>query len=424
MATSKAPTNAEVQSALRKVYQRNQAIMKRTNWQWQSFAAQGGGTISPIDTQQSYKFNLLNETFYLKKLRLWFINMQVDIATTTTAGSAIGVNAFGLYAFLGTLRVTLGNDIYRIRAGAIPLIMQTFMKNGHGYPYRGDTVREYSASLNGSTQGTTVAAGSIITSAGTTTINSYLDIIFAYLEKVFDPEGIVPTLSRAGVQVSFTTQESLTGADATAYPFYAANGATIALSATPGYFAVQALAATQNEVMSNKALAPFDVSSGFVIEENIYPLVAQKRQFFTFQGQSSNLWLVKTIMCINNPGEVPGGLSKAENLTYLALRYNKSKDIVVWDDENNSQGAPIPLANFLVDQGDAYGDLTSGVYVFDWASGTDPEYPNRHGYFDLGALRDGGISLSYTPASGALEPEAEVQFYNMYLVPDLFTVQH
>ena len=424
MAATKAPTNAEVQSALRKIYLRNQAILKRTNWQWESFAAQGGGTTAPIALQTSYKFVLLNETFYMTKLRLFFINFQFTVTESTTSGSAIGVNAFGIYALLGTFRVQLGNDIYRIRAGAIPLILQTFMTNGHGYPYRGDTTRSYSYNLNGSSQGATTAANSIITTGGTTTVNTYMDVPFAFLEKVYDPEGIVPSLSRAGVMVSFTTTESLTGADASAYPFYSAEGATIALTDTPGSFAVEAYTATQNEVMSNRALAPFDVSSGFVIEENIYPLTATQRQFFTFQGQSSNLWLVKTLMVINNPGEVTGGLSKAENLTYMALRYNKSKDIVVWDAENSPPGHPVPLANKLIDQGEMYGDLNSGVYVFDWASGTDPAYPNRHGYFDLGALRDGGISFSYTPTSGTLSPEAEVQFYNMYLVPDLFAVQH
>lgn len=428
MATSTtAPSNAEVQAALRKIYLRNQAIMKRTNWQWETFSTQGGGTVSPIALSQPYKFTLLNETFYIKKLRMHWINFQYTVTTSTASGSAVGVNAFGLSAFLNVLRVQLGNDIYRIRAGAIPILLQTFGKYGLGYPFRGINSQAYSYMLSGSSQGTTTANNSLITAAGSTTANWYLDIPFAYLEKVYDPEGIVPSLSRAGVQVSFTTMESLAGDDATAYPFYEANGATISLGDAngnnPGYFAVEALTATQNEVMSNKALAPFEVSSGFVIEENIYPLTAKNRQFFTFQGQASNLWLVKSIMVINNPGEVAGEAANNANLTYMALRYNKSKDIVVWDSENSPQNAPIPLTELFIDQGETYGDLPPGVVVFDWASGTDPEYPNRHGYFDLGALRDGGVSLSYNPSSGTLSPDAEVQFYNMYLVPDLFTVQ-
>ena len=422
MATAPAnPTSAQVQASMQKIYLKNEALMKHTNWEWQLFSSKAGGYGATIALNTPYTFYFENATFYTKGLRLKVNNMKVDFATTTASGSAVGVNAGGLLAFLGTLRVKLGNDIYRVRASAIPLLVQTFMKNGFGYPFRGNTTRSYSYQLSGSSQGSSTSSNAVITSAGTTTINWYVDIPLAMLQSVYDPDGIAPTLSRAGLEVSFTTGNSLTGDDATLYPFYSTSGGTATLaSSSPGTFSVSMLTATQNEVMSNKALPPFEVSSGFVVEENVYPLTATQRQFFTFQGQASNLWLTKSIVVINNPGQVAGAYSQNADLSYLALRYNKSKDIVVWNSENMSPGSPVPLDMFFIDQGEMYGDLPDGVLVFDWMAGTDPEYPNRHGYFDIGALRDAGIAFS---TNATLKTGAEICFYNIYLVPDLYVVQ-
>jgi hypothetical protein len=176
------------------------------------------------------------------------------------------------------------------------------------------------------------------------------------------------------------------------------------------------------DMVSTAPLPEFIAGPAFVVQENTYPILNTEENFYAFQGQTANLTLVKSIVVIRSPGEVYGEFANNASIERIRLMYDKTQEAVSWTQENNPSGNSLPLPMFFVDQRQRYGDLPPGVLVFDFASGTDAEYPNAHNYIDLETFKNAGIALQYSPASG-LQSESQVTFINVYLNPTFYTAQ-
>jgi len=417
MATAQA-TN--IQQQLQQIYAHNQAVLTNTQWKWVRFGTTAGTNEPAFALGQSYEFVLTNTSAFLDKLRVWFLNVPIEVTLSTQSGSAAGENAGTIWAALGTIQVKLGQHVYQLRAGLIPLVLSTFQKRGYRWYDPGQRSYAYSPALYGSVNGSTSTNG-VSTAAGTNVFTGYLDIPLAALEMVRDPDGVMPTLSNAGVSVAFTTVNQLAGTDALRYPFYAVNGATVTLGqnaqGTTGSIVVMGHVATYKTVFQTEALPSFIAGVGYQLIENAQSLDTTTDFFATFQGQSTNVKLVKSLVVVNNPGQLTGQFSDPTTITKLDLMYDKENYVTENGERNNPPGQPI--LNFMADQRELYGDLPPGVFVFDWSAGTDPEYPNNYGYLDLTLFKNAGILLSSSVS--AWEPGAQVVFANMYLNPTLYT---
>lgn len=410
------PTNA--QAALEQQFLHNQTVLENTLWKWAIFGTSGGTSYPSFALNTAYEFELLHSSAYMDKIRIWLLDVPIEVTTTTESGSAINLNMAGLWAILGTLQVKLGQHVYQIRAGMIPLILSTFQKKGEPYNYPGINTYSYSSRLFGSVNGST-SSTSVQTASGTNTITGYLDIPMVLLEMVKDPDGIMPTLSNAGVVVNFTTVSSLTGTDALRYPFYSVAGATASVgtnsSGGTGTVVVMGHLATFKTVTSTASLPVFNAGVGYQIIENSQTIDTQTDFFSTFQGQSTNVKLVKSILIVNNPGEVAGQFGDPTNIQKLDLMYDEQNVAQESGFRNNPDGTFI--RNFLVDQRQRFGDLPPNMFVFDWSAGTDAEYPNSYGYLDLSLFKNAGTMIT---RSNAWQSGAQVIYGNVYLNPTLY----
>ena len=406
-------TETEAQAAQQQMlaqFEANQEILDSTLWKWSVFGTTAGTSFPAFALNTSYTFQLLNSSGYLDALRIWLINVPVEVGT---AGS-IGLNQGSIWALLGSLQVRLGQYVYQIRAGFIPLVLSTFRKYGQPYNYPGLSTYPYSSGLFGSVNGSSVST-SIQTAAGTNTITGYLEIPMVWLESVKDPDGIMPTLSNAGVTVMFTTGQALAGADAATFPFYVATAGGTATLGTGGTVLVEGHMATFKTVYETEALPPFTAGVGYQLIENTVNLDTSTDFFATFQGQSTNVKLVKSIVVVNDIGAVAGQFGDPTQIQRLELWYDSQTRATENEQMNNPPNSFI--MNFMVDQRKKFGDLPPNVFVFDWSAGTDPEYPNSYGYLDLTLFKNAGIMIS---RNGSWQTGAQLTFCNLYLNPTLY----
>lgn len=402
MSTALAPSpNQEEIAKLQQIRMQNQLVLDSTQWQWTKLANSLGSSNAPnYATDTLYKFTLANTSAYIKALRVWL----GSIVITNSATVASPVNRNGIYQLLGSFQVRLGNNIYRLPASAIPLIIQTMNRDGRTPDYRGQ--QSYSYSTNLFDAPTSVAAST------TTTFKGYLDIPLALLAPVKDPDGIAPTLSNTGMEVEFTTPSSLTGAD----PFLAPFGTGGTLSVTSGTVEVHAQVARQITVSDSGPLPGFVVGPAFVFED-VPQAFVEAETFYPFQGQQANLILLKTIAVIDSPGELAQEFSNPTNIARLDLMYDA--DTPVYEDSAAQEPQPAFAypANFLVDSGQAIGDQPPGVYVYDWSRGTNANYPNSMWYWNLEKFSRGGLRIRYNVAP---QTGAQIHFINVYLRPKFY----
>ena len=392
---------------LAQIQAQNQQILASTQWQWARFANSLTSSNSPAYALGTlYRFNLANTSGFLRGIRIWLEGVTFANSSTTAAGA---LNRNGFAQLLGSLEVKLGNAIYRVQGGLIPLLWQTYSSRGDPMMYRGSQFYDYSLDLSDTP--TSIAA------SGTGAYTGYVDIPFAVLEKVYDPTGMAPTLANTGMEVEFTTPGTLQGADCLISPFGAAG--TLALSGTaPGTISVYGSMARQVSVVANGSLPPFVVSSAFVYQDVPQAFVSQESSFYPFQGQDSALILVKSIVVIDNPGDITGEYSDPAKIVRMDLMYDAQTPVYQSTNAQNPFfGASGGLSNWMVDQGKAIGDQPPGVYVFDFGRGTDAFYPNSNKYFNLEQFTKGGIQLEYSQAPNA---GARIHFCNQYLVPDFY----
>ncbi|MHB1669086.1 hypothetical protein [Thiomonas sp.] len=393
------------QQKLAAIEMQNSAVLLKTQWQWAQMANDLASTASPAyATSTAYRFTLANSSAFVKMIRVWIRGLQIDNASAGTAGTP---NRNGFFNLLGQFTVRLGNHIYSVPSGAIPLLWQTFSRNGRLADYRGRQSFGYSSTL--SNFPTTVAVSSNATYTG------YVDVPLALLEKVGDADGVAPTLSNTGLQVSFTTPDALQGADALLYPFQ--TGGTLTVDGTnSGAITVWALIARQITVSDTGSLPPFVVGPAFIFED--VPLTFQQATtFYPFQGQQANLVLLKSILVIDSPGELAGEFSDPKNLQDISLMYDANTPVVESREAENPNIGTVGPTNFLVDQGKAIGDQPPGVYVFDFSRGTNADYPNSTEYADLQKFSRMGVRLKY-----AVAPQAGAQLHllNVYLRPNFY----
>lgn len=402
-AASPAISPAE-QQRLANIYAVNQNTLLGTQWQWAQLGNNLTKTANPsFAVAQPYSFTLANSSAYVKKLRVWIRELKIDNASAAVAAA---LNRNGFATFLGQFVVRLGNHMYRVPAGAIPLLYQTFRRRGDTALYRGDQTYGYSANL--SSVPTTVPI------SGSATFTGYVDVPLAMLEMVGDPDGIAPTLSNTGLQVDFTTPAALSGADCMLNPF---TGGTLTVDAiTSGIISVWALIARQVNVSDAGNMPPFIVGPGFIFED-VPVAFAQAEAFYPFQGQQSNLVLLKSIMVIDSPGELANEYSNPANLQEIDLMYDANTPVYESRTAQNPDLATYGPTNWLVDQGQAIGDQPPGVYVFDFSRGTNADYPNSKFYANLQQFSRMGVRLLYgvAPAAGA-----QIHFCNLYLRNDLY----
>lgn len=402
------PVISQEQAAqLAKIRAQNQAVLAATEWVPVQFAnSLGSGAYPAYASNTRYVFTLANTSGFLRSIRIWLQNVTFANSSTTAAGT---LNRNGFYQLLGSLIVRLGNKLYSVPGGALPLLWQTYSGRGDLASFRGNQSYGYSSNL--------FSAGSSVAASGSTAYTGYIDIPLAALKMVYDPDGIGPTLANTGMQVEFTTPATLQGTDPFQNPFGTAG--VLALSSTaPGTISVWGSMARQVTVSSNGALPPFVVGSAFVYED-VPQQFLQASTFYTFQGQESALILVKSIVVIDSPGELAGEYSDPKNLATMDLMYDATTSVYDSGDAQNPywNGTVGGLSNWMVNQGRAIGDQPPGVYVFDFGRGTDPEYPNSNRYFNLEQFTKAGLQIKYgvAPATGA-----QIHFLNQYLVPDFY----
>lgn len=402
-------TQAQAQQ-LARVRAINQAVLLTSQKEWVQLANSLGSAASPNYALNTlFRFTLANTSAYLDKIRIWLHSVKVDNGSTTTAGA---LNRNGFYTLIGSLIVRLGNHVYRVPGGALPLLFQTFRRRGDLASFRGNqSYSNYDTDL--------FDAPYSVAASGNSSYTGYIDIPMAMLAMVGDPDGIMPTLSNAGVQVEFTTPSSFQGADAMVYPFGTAG--TLTLDSTPGTIDVWAHVYKQITVTNTGALPPFTVGPAFVYESVPLPFY-QAQTFYPFQGQQSNLILVKSIAVIDSPGDVTGEYSSASDLLKMDLMYDATTPVF---ESGNAQNPLINstdggLMNQLVDQGQAIGDQPSGVYVFDFGRGTNADYPNSQAYLNLEKFSRAGLRITYgtAPATGA-----QLYLLNVYLRPNFYEAQ-
>lgn len=388
----------------------NASILQDSERKWLQLTSNQGGTSPNFALSETFSFYLQNTSAYIDMFRVWLKDVQ--LVYTPSTGSIVA-NRGGIWSILGNLRIALGNHVYKVRAAAIPLLLSTIMKHGWRWHDPGNETYNYSYELYGSDNGGTISQDVQYTS-GTNVFTGYLDIPVAFLQMVKDADGIMPTLSNSGVSVEFTSVAALSGTDAYRYPANVTAPATLTLGT--GVVEVFARVLTQTTVFTTTPLAAPIAGPAFVYEENPYNLQSTAPTFYTFQGQSAESKLVKAIIIVNNPGEVAGEFSTATAVSELDLYYDASKE--VW--RSSTAENPFSVANFLADQRAKYGDLPPGVFVFDWSAGTDPEYPNNHGYLDLNIYKNAGFRLTY---GNAIQTGAQVIVLPLFLNPTLYEAQ-
>lgn len=397
---------------LAQISAQNSAIMLLSEYKWIQFANDLASTTKPsYATNTPYSFTLANTTGYLDAIRIFIQNLKIDNSNTTTAGS---LNIHGFHQLLGSLTVSLGNKVYSLQAGAIPLIESTFSRDGKPSGYPGLTTQTYSTVL--------YDAPASIPASGSATYTGYINIPLALLRMVGDPDGIAPTLSNTGFTVQFVTPTNLQGSDPLQSPFGTAG--TLAVDGTDnGVITVWGHMLRQNTVMDSLPLPPPVVGAGFYIQEVTAELL-QGPSFYPFQGQQAEMALVKSVAVIDNPGDVSSsvGYSNPANVLAIDLMYDQATEVTKYGPVENPYftGGPGGLSNFLVDQRERYGDLPPGVYVFDWSAGTNASYPNRYKYANLNQFSRMGlrVSLAAAPAAGA-----SLRYYNIYLKENLYVAQ-
>ena len=401
---------AEQANQLAKIRAQNKAVLASTQWTWVKMANDLGTGASPnYALGTDFRFTLANASAYVDTIRVWLIDTVITNSSTTVAGAT---NRGGLYALLGQLVVRLGNHVYRVPSAAIPLLIQTFSSQGKLANYRGDqSGYAYQSSL--------FAAPSSVAASGNSTYTGYFDIPLAMLEKVYDPDGIAPTLSNTGLQVEFTTPAALQGNDALISPFQTVG--TLALSGgTPGTVSVWAHVARQVSVADTGALPPFVVGPAFVFED-VPQQFFQAETFYPFQGQQAQLILVKSIVVIDSPGELTGEFSDPKNIVKYDLMYDANTPVYESGQAQNPYfNTTAGLMNWMVDQGEAIGDQPPGMYVHDFSRGTDPEYPNSVVYANLEKFSRMGVRITYAVAPQA---GAQIHFLNVYLNPNFYEAQ-
>lgn len=399
------PTVTQEQAKiLQQVAAENQLILEQTQWQWAQFAnSLSSGNNATYALNTVFRFNLANTSGYLRGIRIRIAGNEFSNSNSTTAGA---LNRNGFYQMLGSLVVRLGNAIYRVPGGAMALLWQTYSSGGRLPDYRGAQSYAFSSSL--SDIPTSVAA------SGNATWTSYVDIPFAVLQAVKNPEGIAPTLANTGMEVEFTTPSTLQGDDPFLNPFTSAG--TLSLT-TGGTISVWGLLARQVTVASNQALSPFIVGPAYVFED-VPQTFVQGPAFYPFQGQESALILVKSIVVLDSPGELSGEYSDPQNLARMDLMYDANTPVY---ENSNSQNPYYAtnggLTNWLIDSGQAIGDQPPGVYVFDFGRGTDAAFPNSSVYFNLEQFTKAGLRIHYAVAPKA---GAQIHFLNQYVVPNFF----
>lgn len=401
--------NPDQQKMLAEIRAKNQAVLATTQWQWAQMAnsLSGGGASAAFALGSNFQFNLANTSGYLRRIRIWFQDVTITNSNGSTAGK---LNRNGFYQLLGSLTVSLGNNIYRVPGGAMALLWQTYSRFGNLASYRGNQSYGYSPDL--------FSANATVAASGSTAYTGYIEIPFAALDCVYDPDGMAPTLANTGMQVAFTTPATgaLQGADCLISPFGTAG--TLALSgSTPGTITIWAEMARQVSVASNGSLNPFVVGTAFVFED--VPQVFQTGpSFYTFQGQDSALILVKSIVVIDSPGELVNEYSDPSNLIRMDLMYDQQSPVFLNQASTTPFfGASGGLANWMVDSGQAIGDQPPGVYVFDFGRGTDADYPNSSVYMNLEQFSKAGLTIQYAVAP---QTASNIHFLNQYLVPNFY----
>lgn len=368
--------------------------------------ALGQGANASYALGTNYRFTLPYASTFIDYVRIWIIGCTVSNSNATTAGA---LNRNGFYQLLGSLKLSLGNKIYEVPGGALPLLLQTYSARGDLASFRGDQTYGFSSDL--------FAVPSSVAASGSSVYTGYIDIPGAVLRSIFNSEGMIPTLSTSGLTLEFTTPAALQGADCMVNPFGTAG--TLALSGTsPGTVSVWGHFNRQLSVVNNGALPPFIVGPAFTYQD-VTTQFYQAKTFYPFQGQMAEETLVKCIMVIDSPGELANEYSDPGNLVSLRLMYDQNTPVY---EATTSQtpyfnGTTGGLANWMVDQGQAIGDQPPGVYVFDFGRGTDPKYPNSSGYANLKQFKNMGVELQYAvaPQAGSL-----IHFLNQYAVPNFY----
>ena len=203
----------EEQQQLQQIAAHNTAILESTQWQPIQLANSLSASNSPSYALGTlFRFNLANTSAYIRSITIWLRNVTITNSNTTTAGA---LNRNGFYQLLGSLVVRLGNHVYRVPAGAIPLLWQTYSKRGDLASFRGNQTSNYAYATN------LFSAGSSIAASGSTAYTGYIEIPLAVLEMDKDGDGMAPTLANTGMEVEFTTPASgsLQGTDPFVSPF-------------------------------------------------------------------------------------------------------------------------------------------------------------------------------------------------------------
>lgn len=414
--------------------QQNSMNLLQSRYEWAQMGNNlGTGSYVTYALNTNFSFSLSNTSSFIRRIRIWLHGIDINVATADMDG----LNRGGIMTLLGkSLEVTLGGHVYRISAFGLGLLRQTFSRHGHGPWYAGayadngySSGYDYTPSLSGSKLATAVSTG-FSYNIGDNLWQAYIDIDLALLRMVGDADGMAPTLSQSSLTVKFTTPSALSGSDATLYPLQSGGTGVATLGTAgpnsgPGLVSVWAEVPNLRVPFATDALPPFQVGPGFRVEEVDVAFVAD-RTFYKFQGDSANKTLVKSIIVINNPGELAGEFSNAAvNLTKFNLQYDSQKVLELHNSNTdptnyNTFSVDAQLKNLMVDQRQAIGDQPNGVYVIDFSRGTNADYPNSEGYLDLETFQNAGVEMEY---GGTIESGAQVKMFNVYLDESLYTAQ-
>jgi hypothetical protein len=358
---------------------------------------------------------------------------QVPLAYTPGTGGG-GLNVEPLLALLQNLEVTLGNVIYQIPPAMIPIIMRTFAKFGRSYHTAGALAQQknfnYSQLLYGTNNDGTTSRELSLTS-GTNVWSGWCDIPMAWLQPINDALGVAPTLSGSPLTLKFATPQVLAGSDALIYPVYTTGDATVTLGTNAGggtgtieVFAYTLVGLTPAGSTPETPLGIVGqpaFSSGIEIRQRtieLNPGTSLEDYFVKFQSGTAQKEILKSIVILDNPGEVNGQLAVNENFTRADLMWDADSVAVGWNKANNPQSMGW-IANKFIEQREMYGDLEPGILVYDFLSGTDPEYPNNFtAHLNLSQKPDAGVMLSY---AGTINTGAVIRIVNMYGRQNLYT---
>ena len=430
-------TDAEIQAALQEQQARiaqNRYNLLHGQTQWAQLGNALGTTPNPqYALNTNFKFQLNNTQGYLRKFRLLFSGLDVNVATAAATGLTRG----GLLAFLGSLTVKLGANIYNFEnAPLLDILGHTFSRDGHSMWFNGWNLDSgvsygYAPALAGSVNGSTYDAGTYQVAVGDNLYNFWIDIPMTLLAMVGESDGIAPTLSNSSMSVEFHTPSALSAtygsADHLAFPINPSATSVVTLGNTgKGYVRCYAQLDLLRTVFSSEALPPYEVGSGFRFEQNTVDLL-KGNNYYTFQGDAGNEVLLKTVMIVNDPGSLAGEFSNlTANAIKMDLKYDSQNPIVEHNEDTDPGsdgyfGTQEPyLKNFFIDQRQKFGDQPNGIAIFDWSAGTNANYPNSYGYLNIKKFNKAGIQLNYnaTPNAGAT-----ITFANIYLDPKLYTAQ-